>query len=107
MRLYKILLFLGLTISKCITFTPTPIIPSDITVKIIKETGTLLSNIDIIGEESLVLNQIIIDFLLDNNYLNPEIKKSLIKYLINIAQEGDKMGTVFLSLYHELIMKLL
>ena len=49
MRLYKILLFLGFTVSKCITFTPTLVIPSDISLKIIKETGTLLSNIDIIG----------------------------------------------------------
>ena len=82
-------------------------IPSNIAVKIIKESGTLLTDIDIIGERSLELNQITINFLLDNNYLNSEISKSLILYLINIAQEGDKMGTVLLTLYHELIIKLL
>jgi len=107
MRLYKILLILGFTVGKCITFKPIPMISSDIAVKIIKESGTLLTNIDIIGEQSLELNQITINFLLDNNYLNSEISKSLILYLINIAQEGDKMGTVLLTLYHELIIKLL
>ena len=45
--------------------------------------------------------------MVDSNLFTPEIKKVFILLLIELAQGGDMMGTVFLNIYYNLVYFLL
>ena len=74
---------------------------------IVKATTSFLTKVDGVGGYILHTNDIIINYLLNNSYLNMETKKSLILTLIKFSQMGDSTGHQILQLYHDLVSCLL
>jgi len=74
---------------------------------IIKGTTSFLTKVDGVGGYILHTNDIIINYLLNNSYLNMETKKNLILTLIQFSQMGDSTGHQILQLYHDLVNCLL
>jgi hypothetical protein len=74
---------------------------------IVKGTTSFLTKVDGVGGYILHTNDIIINYLLNNSYLNMETKKSLILTLIQFSQMGDSTGHQILQLYHDLVSCLL
>lgn len=74
---------------------------------IVKATTSFLTKVDGVGGYILHTNDIIINYLLNNSYLNMETKKSLILTLIQYSQMGDSTGHQILQLYHDLVNCLL
>ena len=72
--------------------------------KIVRESTALLPRADSIGHIVLHTNEKIINYLLDNcSFLDMEQKKQIILFLINTARNGDDMGSLILSVYHDII----
>lgn len=74
---------------------------------IVKGTTSFLTKVDGIGGYILHTNDVIINFLLNNELLNNDIKKSLILELISLSQAGDATGHQILQLYYDLVSCLL
>ena len=74
---------------------------------IVKSTSGLLPQADSIAHHVLNTNKMVIDNLLDNNYIPSEYKKPVILFFIELAQAGDSTGSYILSLYHEIVDRVL
>jgi len=74
---------------------------------IVKGTTNFLTKVDGIGGYILHTNDVIINFLLNNELLNNDIKKSLILQLISLSQAGDATGHQILQFYYDLVNCLL
>ncbi len=74
---------------------------------IVKGTTSFLTKVDGIGGYILHTNDVIINFLLNNELLNNDIKKSLILQLISLSQAGDATGHQILQFYYDLVNCLL
>ncbi len=74
---------------------------------IVKGTTSFLTKVDGIGGYILHTNDVIINFLLNNEVLNNDIKKSLILQLISLSQAGDATGHQILQFYYDLVSCLL
>jgi hypothetical protein len=74
---------------------------------IVKSTTNFLTKVDGVGGYILHTNDVIINYLLNNNFLNMETKKSLILKLIEFSQMGDATGHQILQLYYDLVSCLL
>lgn len=74
---------------------------------IVKGTTSFLTKVDGVGGYILHTNDIIINFLLNNELLNIDIKKKLILQLIEFSQVGDATGHQILQFYHDLVSCLL
>lgn len=74
---------------------------------IVKSTTNFLTKVDGVGGYILHTNDVIINYLLNNNFLNMETKKSLILKLIEFSQAGDATGHQILQLYYDLVSCLL
>ena len=74
---------------------------------IVKGTTSFLTKVDGIGGYILHTNDVIINFLLNNEVLNNDIKKGLILQLISLSQAGDATGHKILQFYYDLVSCLL
>ena len=74
---------------------------------IVKGTTSFLTKVDGVGGYILHTNDVIINFLLNNEVLNNDIKKSLILQLISLSQAGDATGHQILQFYYDLVSCLL
>lgn len=74
---------------------------------IVKGTTSFLTKVDGVGGYILHTNDIIINFLLNNELLNIDIKKKLILQLIEFSQAGDATGHQILQIYYDLVSCLL
>lgn len=72
-------------------------------IKVIKFIAGSLPKLDSIAPKILHVNDIIIDFALNNNFLPIEIKKKLVLLSINFAINGDEMGSKFLKFFYDLV----
>lgn len=72
-------------------------------IKIIKFIAGSLPKLDSIAPKILHMNDMIIDFALNNNFLPIEIKKKLVLLSINFAINGDEMGSKFLKFFYDLV----
>ena len=95
------LLFITLiSIHYCYAFIP--INPLEIKYKIVEFSSVLLPNIDTIGHNLLLKNEIYIKFILHNENISENIKKNSILD-IKFTQHADEFGGFILSHYHDLI----
>lgn len=74
---------------------------------IIKQISGLFPKMDVISHYILHTNDILINYILNNNHINMEIKKSLVLFLIEMTQKGDSTGSHILEIYHDLVNCLL
>ena len=74
---------------------------------IVKQISGLFPKMDIISHYVLHTNDVLINYVLNNNYINMETKKSLALFLIEITQKGDSTGSHILQIYHDLVNCLL
>ena len=107
MKLFKTLLFFSSFLNFGTCFTPKYKIPPTVSKVIVKKATAFLPAVDTIGHNVLNMNRELIDYMIDCNLLTPEIKKVFILFLIELAQGGDMMGTVFLNIYYNLVCFLL
>ena len=107
MKLFKTFFFLSTILNFGTSFIPKYKIPPTVSKVIVKKATAFLPAVDTIGHNVLNLNHEIIDYMVDSNLFTPEIKKVFILSLIELAQGGDMMGTVFLNIYYDLVCFLL
>jgi len=107
MKLFKTLLFFNSFLNFGDSFSPKYKISPTVSKVIVKKATAFLPAVDTIGHNVLNLNHQIIDYMVDSNLFTPEIKKVFILLLIELAQGGDMMGTVFLNIYYNLVYFLL
>tara|TARA_Y100000816_G_scaffold97122_1_gene67551 strand:+ start:1938 stop:2348 length:411 start_codon:yes stop_codon:yes gene_type:complete len=74
---------------------------------IVKQISGLFPKMDIISHYVLHTNDILINYVLNNNHINVETKKSLALFLIEMTQKGDSTGSHILQIYHDLVNCLL
>ena len=72
-------------------------------IKIIKLIANSLPKLDSIAPKILHFNDMMIDFSLNNDFLPIEIKKKIVLLSINIAINGDEMGSKFLKFFYDLV----
>ena len=84
-----------------------PIIPFNIKYKLVELSSSILPNIDTIGHNLLLKNEIFIKYILYDHNLSENIKKMLILDIIKVTQHGDEFGGFILSHYHDLINNIL
>lgn len=74
---------------------------------LIKYSSSLLPAMDGIAHHVLTFNQNFINFVLDNDLITLEIKKKLVLFSIQAAQNGDNMGSSILEFYYNMVNHLL
>ena len=62
---------------------------------------------DVISHFVLHSNDILINYILNNNYVDLENKKKLALFLIKLTQVGDSTGSHILQIYYDLVNCLL
>ena len=107
MKLFKTLFLFSSFFNFGTSFSPKYKIPPTVSKVIVKKATAFLPAVDTIGHKVLNINRELIDYMIDTNLLTPEIKKIFILFLIELAQGGDMMGTVFLDIYYNLVYFLL
>ena len=76
---------------------------SDKGINIIKFIAGSLPQLDSIAPKILHFNDMMIAFALNNDFLPIEIKKKIVLISINIAINGDEMGSRFLKFFYDLV----
>ena len=79
----------------------------EISKSIVKYSSSLLPTMDGIAHHVLSMNQNFINFVLDNEHLTIELKKKLVLLSIQLAQNGDNMGSSILEFYYNIVNHLL
>ena len=74
---------------------------------LIKYSSGLLPAMDGIAHHVLTMNQNFINFILDNDVISLEIKKKLVLFSIQAAQNGDNTGSAILQFYYDMVNHLL
>ena len=72
-------------------------------IKVIKFIAGSLPKLDSIAPKILHMNDMIIDFALNNNFLPIEVQKKLVLLSINFAINGDEIGSKFLKFFYDLV----
>ena len=107
MKLFKTFFFFSSFLNFGTSFSPKYKISPTVSKVIVKKATAFLPAVDTIGHNVLNINRELIDYMVDSNLLTPEIKKIFILFLIELAQGGDMMGSVFLNIYYNLACFLL
>ena len=71
--------------------------------KIVVLLSSFLPNIDQIGHKILHANNLFISKVLNECSLSDEIKAKIVLTVIDISQQGDNMGSVFLQMYRNIV----
>lgn len=66
-----------------------------------------LTKVDGFGGYVLHMNDVLINYILNNENLTMETKKVLVLYFIQMSQMGDSTGSHILQFYHDLVNCLL
>lgn len=74
---------------------------------LVKQISGLFPKMDIISHYVLHTNDVLINYVLNNNHFNMETKKSVALFLIEMTQKGDSTGSHILQIYHDLVNCLL
>ena len=74
---------------------------------IVKQISGVFPKMDIISHFVLHTNDVLINYVLNNNYIDLESKKNLALFLIKMTQIGDSTGSQILQIYHDLVNCLL
>ena len=70
---------------------------------VVKQLSAGLPHVDSIGHNILHANNLFINDILNNQYLNHELQKMIILTSIKLAQCGDNMGSSLLELYYNIV----
>lgn len=82
-------------------------IPQETSYEIVKQLSHSLSSFDHIGALVLTKNAEFVEFILEKDNLPIDLKKKIVLNCIEIAQNGDKMGSKILELYYNCVDNLL
>lgn len=82
-------------------------IPQETSYEIVKQLSHSLSSFDHIGSLVLTKNAEFVEFILEKDNLPIDLKKKIVLNCIEIAQNGDKMGSRILELYYNCVDNLL
>jgi|TARA_B100001113_G_scaffold182623_1_gene149615 hypothetical protein len=82
-------------------------IPQEASYEVVKQLSHSLSNFDHIGSLVLTKNAEFVEFILEKDNLPIDLKKKIVLNCIEIAQNGDKMGSRILELYYNCVDNLL
>tara|TARA_B100001094_G_C18180850_1_gene800788 strand:+ start:2248 stop:2589 length:342 start_codon:yes stop_codon:yes gene_type:complete len=82
-------------------------IPQETSYEIVKQLSHSLSSFDHIGSLVLTKNAEFVEFILEKDNLPIDLKKKIVLNCIEIAQNGDKMGSKILELYYNCVNNLL
>tara|TARA_Y100000994_G_C15568439_1_gene391413 strand:+ start:465 stop:800 length:336 start_codon:yes stop_codon:yes gene_type:complete len=82
-------------------------IPQETSYEIVKQLSHSLSSFDHIGSLVLTKNAEFVEFILEKDNLSIDLKKKIVLNCIEIAQNGDKMGSRILELYYNCVDNLL
>lgn len=74
---------------------------------VVKKISSTLPNLDMIGGVVLHTTDELINKIINSFYLSLELKKSLVLFLINIAQIGDSAGHKILIYFYDIVNCLL
>jgi len=74
---------------------------------IVKQISGVFPKMDVISHFVLHTNDVLINYVLNNNFLDLENKKKLALFLIKMTQIGDSTGSHILQIYHDLVNCLL
>ena len=74
---------------------------------IVKQISSLFPHMDSISHYVLHTNDVMINYILNNDHLKMETKKFLVIMLVEMTQAGDASGGYILSFYHDLVNCLL
>jgi len=74
---------------------------------IVKQISGVFPKMDVISHFVLHTNDVLINYILNNNYIDLENKKKLALFLIKMTQIGDSTGSHILQIYHDLVNCLL
>ncbi len=74
---------------------------------IVKGITSFLTKVDGFGGYVLHTNDVIINCILNNDFLPLENKKDIILFFIKLSQYGDSTGSHILQFYHDLVSCLL
>lgn len=74
---------------------------------IVRKSSNILPNVDSIGHHVLQLNNMLINKVLDNKFIDYCQKKKIILEIINLTRKGDDTGSFILQTYYDLIDKLM
>jgi hypothetical protein len=69
----------------------------------VKQLSASLPHVDSIGHKILHANNLFINDILNNPYLNHDMQKTIILSSIKLAQYGDNMGSSLLELYYNIV----
>ncbi len=71
-------------------------------IHIVDKFAQSLPNIDSIGHQVILLDRNLVNLLIDNHSISPDLKKNLILLIIKISQEGDQIGTFVLENFYKI-----
>ena len=74
---------------------------------VVRKSSNILPNVDSIGHHVLHLNNMLINKVLDNKFIDYCQKKKIILEIINLTRKGDDTGSFILQKYYDLIDKLM
>ena len=74
---------------------------------IVKQISGVFPKMDIISHFVLHTNDVLINYVLNNNYIDLENKKQVALFLIKMTQLGDSTGSHILQIYYDLVNCLL
>lgn len=74
---------------------------------IVKQISGVFPKMDVISHFVLHTNDVLINYVLNNNYIDLENKKKLALFLIKMTQMGDSTGSHILQIYYDLVNCLL
>ena len=71
--------------------------------EVVKQLSAGLPHVDSIGHNILHANNVFINDILNNPYLNHDLQKMIILTSIKLAQSGDNIGSSLLELYFNIV----
>ena len=74
---------------------------------IVKKISITFPQLDSISHHILHTCDVLINIILNNEYLGTDTKKTLVLRLVEITQNGDATGSHILAMYHDLVNCLL
>ena len=74
---------------------------------VVKSLSDTLPQFDSISHIVLNTNSQLITYVLQNDLIDPQLKKYIILFTIKMTQEGDNMGGQILELYYNIVDKIL
>ena len=79
------------------------LVHNNLVVPFIDKLTKIIPNIDLIGHNVILIDKNLIVNLINNDFIDNDIKKDIILTIIRLTQEGDQIGTFVLQNYYNLV----